>query len=502
MPLSRSPAALLMALVGLAVALRAPNLIDRDLWGDELIQYQISSAPSLPEVFSRLRLLDRNPPGYALLAHAALCLHHSDAMLRLPAVAGGMGAVVLAWYAGKLWLGLRGAVLLAALNAVAPSYVFYSCEARPYSLGIAAILWFLLCLGRFRRRATPSRAAFLAASATAAISVQYANLIAVAVVLTVTAAFSLASGRLTLRTAALGGAIAATTALAAALNIFAFMCPQIATHGTGNSDFLAPYFFELGSYASLKTFLTTNLSGFIGHTTFSEYMGHLSPAWHKVSLIGLLPLAGVLAAALRRGTQAKLIAALSLSTFLAFVLLAGVGAHPFGAVRHTLPLTPLLYLLYATGMVLLRRYVVSRAASGLAFLLLVVQMLTADAALVPGYMRFDYRMMQAHIAGKRRPREWVVVTGPLASPGLKHLSGSDRWDQVPWFYVPHSPRTPHEAAEIRGLLKEAFKNSSGIWFVEDLAPATDLRAFGAHCEETCTLSGVVASHWKQHVDRR
>ena len=60
---------------------------------------------------------------------------------------------------------------------------------------------------------------------------------------------------------------------------------------------------------------------------------------------------------------------MTLTQDLAFVGMAGTGLHPFGGIRHCLPLTPVLFLLASAGIVQLFRYT-PRGADLVVFLLL------------------------------------------------------------------------------------------------------------------------------------
>ncbi|HVA45755.1 MAG TPA: glycosyltransferase family 39 protein, partial [Pirellulales bacterium] len=287
-----SPALVLVGIAALALLLRLPNYASRDLWDDELIQYHICTAPSLAEMFQSLVRSDRNPPGFALLARAALQFSDSDMMLRLPSLLGGMGAVVLAWYAGKSWLGTQGAAVTAAIAAVCPTYIFFSREARPYSVGLCAVYAYLVCLNAFRNGPSLRKAVLLGSVSAAAISVQYANIPLVGVTLATAAVVSFLSGQRNWRSLGCWGLVAVVAAGAVAIDVARFLVPQVSVHGTGKTDFLRTYFFDLASLRSACEFIPHSTAGFLSHISLTEMM---APGWQPVCLLGWLPLAaGVL----------------------------------------------------------------------------------------------------------------------------------------------------------------------------------------------------------------
>lgn len=505
----------------LALVLRLPNYLSRDIWDDELIQYQISAASSLSEMFQTLVRLDRNPPGYALLARAALWFSDSDAMLRLPSLVAGIATVVLAWQAGKCWLDRQAAAIAAVLTAACPLYVFFSREARPYSVGLCAIYGYLICLQRFRMAPSLGRALLLGAVASGAVGVQYANVLVVGATLGIAAVYELATSNRSSRRLSLWGTAAVIPAAAVALNVWLFLVPQVTAHGTGKTDFLQPHFFDLSGLPAAGDFIPRSTAGFLGHLSLTEMT---AANWRTAAIIGWLPLAaGALLAFHRepgvRQTEdglprpsslerdgpgrpscrdARLLAILTLTTLAAFLLAAGTGAHPFGAVRHALPLSPLIFLLYAAGLTALhRRRGCSRLAGWGAALLLLVQMGVADAEVLPCYHRFDYRCMKEYVDARRASNEVVLVAGYWVTAKYQHLSGSTETAQPPWYYVPISPMPDlAKLPAIKTLVDYSLAQSAGLWVIEieDCLPYFDLGNQGL-VSESHSMTGIRATHW-------
>jgi hypothetical protein len=142
---------LILLAVVLGAYLRLEGLGERSLWRDELCTWRVSRmdlaesmrwGPELtkPPLYQlALRVLTRDP-------------HPSEAMLRLPAAACGLLVVVVGWWLGRLgggrWVGAAMA-LLCALNGL---QIYYSQEARPYSMLLLGCmlttgLWYHLVIG-------------------------------------------------------------------------------------------------------------------------------------------------------------------------------------------------------------------------------------------------------------------------------------------------------------------------------------------------------------------
>jgi uncharacterized membrane protein len=126
----------LFAAVAAGAALRFGFLSHQSLWTDEAATRHIVLAPSIGDVWSRVRATESTPPlSYYLMwlvAHAVGS--RSDAVLRLvPAVAGTL-TIPAAYAAMRRALGTRVALTLAWMCAVSPVLLWYSLDARAYAL--------------------------------------------------------------------------------------------------------------------------------------------------------------------------------------------------------------------------------------------------------------------------------------------------------------------------------------------------------------------------------
>lgn len=201
------PWAFSAVLVALAFILRTGRLGD-SVWFDELWSTRIKLGDLWDLVVSTLG--DYHPPGYALLMFAWIhTFGDSEWSVRMLPLLAGVATVWLTYRIGRLAFdeatGRIGAVLL----AVAAAHVWYSQEARAYSLNVCLIALAALALMELRQRPEARAwAALLAVTLAVLPLIHYYNL--VVVVLLAWAVRSLpARLRHRLLTAAAGGTIAA-----------------------------------------------------------------------------------------------------------------------------------------------------------------------------------------------------------------------------------------------------------------------------------------------------
>ncbi len=288
---------------------RLPLLAGRPLWFDEIQTLEIAKGP----VLEKLATADRMPPAHALVVSALLHAGDDEWLLRLPSFLAGVASIAVAFVAGKRWSSARAGVILAALVAISPPFVFYSREARPYSLGLLAIFALLA--------AAPGRGVVsLALASAASVLTLWTSAVVVFFV-------QLAVARRDRRTLlALGGT--ALLVLPAALLL---LPAQLGTRGAGGG-FLESAFYRPGDALSFARANVPALGGWV-------VCGVPAP------IVALL-LAVCAFSALGRGR----LVLVALGPFVALLAAAGLHAHPFGPIRHCLPLAPGLFLLAACGL--------------------------------------------------------------------------------------------------------------------------------------------------------
>jgi len=127
----------LAAAVLVAAALRFRGLGRTSLWSDELVSWWAASGEGVGEVISRCVSCMATPPLSFLVEHVALRLAGaSEWALRLPSALAGVAAVVVIFAAGRRMFGVAAGLAAAFLLAIHPVHLWFSTDARPYSLAI------------------------------------------------------------------------------------------------------------------------------------------------------------------------------------------------------------------------------------------------------------------------------------------------------------------------------------------------------------------------------
>jgi len=140
----RTPQLALLALTGLAFALRSHDLAGRSLWWDESLSlhrtgrdliYALSNVIALADNASTLETIDNHPPLYFVLLYLfRQTAGDSEFALRFLSVAASVLLVPLLWATGRRLLGQEAGLLAALVGAVSPMFLWYGQEARMYTL--------------------------------------------------------------------------------------------------------------------------------------------------------------------------------------------------------------------------------------------------------------------------------------------------------------------------------------------------------------------------------
>lgn len=136
--------ALLVMFIALAFARGVYRLGFNSLWWDESLSLQRANY-DLPDILSnkiiltdavrQVITLDNHPPLYFLLLHFVVKLAgQSEFALRFPSLAFSVLTVSLLYTVGKHLFDRRAGLLAALLGAISPLYLWYSHEARMYTM--------------------------------------------------------------------------------------------------------------------------------------------------------------------------------------------------------------------------------------------------------------------------------------------------------------------------------------------------------------------------------
>lgn len=160
------------------------------LWFDEIATLVVSVRHPLSRILTEFPGVNQHPL-YSVLAHGTVSLFgEAPWSLRLPAVAFGVAAVWVAWDVGRAWLGRSVALLAAFLLATSSHHVWFSQNARGYTMLATFTLASTAALLRFGASPTRARAAIYVATAVAGVFTHLTMaFVLVAHVVTVTAAW-------------------------------------------------------------------------------------------------------------------------------------------------------------------------------------------------------------------------------------------------------------------------------------------------------------------------
>jgi O-antigen/teichoic acid export membrane protein len=124
--------AIVAGLIAVGVGIRV--VADRSLWLDEATSWYQSQLP-FPALIEDLRTTDVHPPLYGILLW--LTVHvtgESELGLRALSIAAGAGLIAMLFVTGRAMFDRRTGLIAATLGTLAPILIWYSGEARMYSL--------------------------------------------------------------------------------------------------------------------------------------------------------------------------------------------------------------------------------------------------------------------------------------------------------------------------------------------------------------------------------
>lgn len=149
----------------LGCALRIAGLGSPGLWVDEAYTMLVARLP-LDQMFAQLRADEAPPLFYLVQRPFAASQHGGELMARIvPAIAGVL-TLVLAWMVARRW-STRAATFAAWTFAASSMAVFYSRQARSYSMLHALVLVLLGAALRYRERPGTGSASVLVLSSAA-----------------------------------------------------------------------------------------------------------------------------------------------------------------------------------------------------------------------------------------------------------------------------------------------------------------------------------------------
>ncbi len=450
-------------LVALAFALRLYRIHWHAIWNDEAYSVYLAQL-GLAEM-AAATAADIHPPLYYGLLHYWLMLAGSgEFAVRCLSAVPGVLAVPLLYALGRQ-LGGRGlGVATGAVAALSPFLVFYSQEARMYTLLVA----FVTAAGFFAWKATqllPARAwlpGYVLASALA-LYTHFYSLLAIA---GFNAAYLLLAlpasrgrrGEATLAglgRSAPGGALRALlTWLGAQLALLLIFAPWLPVLLQKEREYFSP-----GRGTPLDKMAVDAARAFAAGEALLE--GALD--WYVVASWGLAALGVVLAALLaRRGRVPRLtarggaFAALWLLTCFAAIALLSAGKRDF-APRYLAAGLPAFHLLLGLGLLALYRLWRPLPLLGAAVLLAGSYLALGPLRLDPNNMHADHRAAISELEAQARPGDVVVLNAFYTFPVFRYYSRGD----LPHVGLPAT--SPPDRAATERALQDLAGRYERIW---------------------------------------
>lgn len=128
-------AQILLSLTLIGCVLRLFNLGFNSLWLDEASTYSFAKL-SIPEIWQATTAGEFNPPLFYWIEHIMLTFGNNEVILRFVPAILGILTIPLVYYIGKEFVDRNVGIIAAALCTVSPFLLFYSQEARAYSMGL------------------------------------------------------------------------------------------------------------------------------------------------------------------------------------------------------------------------------------------------------------------------------------------------------------------------------------------------------------------------------
>ena len=136
---------MLLLIVLLGSVLRFSGLSQQSLWLDELYSWKSANFNSLSQVIEYGKR-DIHPPGYAIvLYYIEKFIGDSETALRLPSAICGVLSIIVIYFLGLRYYSYKESLISSALMAFLWCPVYYSQEARMYSMMLLFTLTTMYC---------------------------------------------------------------------------------------------------------------------------------------------------------------------------------------------------------------------------------------------------------------------------------------------------------------------------------------------------------------------
>ncbi len=444
----------LLIVVLLAFALRVYRLGAPAIWWDESLSLyragrDLGTLLSNTILIQNVVTVDTLPPLYFVLLHFLVAAFGtSEFALRYLSVMANVATVPLLYVLGRRLLsplpapqGQAGAgvgLAAASLAAVAPFYVWYAQEARPYALVLFLSALAVYALMRAFAGGRPVARGWLwvyILSAAAALYTHYYALFLIPFHVVLIAIFVWHSRRL-------GWVLVPALPLVSAL----FLVPPVTASLVGNAS-AGPYF------VPLDVILRDLLNSFsVGITMDAARALWIDAALLVLFVIGLF---GFGMWDVRVGP-----------IILAYIFIPALGVFAASFIRplyqnsrYLIAISPAFYLGVAAGLVVLARRWKLLALTGAAVFLVGATVSLNQLYFDPGFGKDDHRAWAEYLGERVQPGDFLILDSPHVEELFKYYAR----DRVSWMSLPLLNAASPEADE--AAVREAYRRHARVWFL-------------------------------------
>lgn len=450
---------LLCVSVIIGSALRLYHLGTQSLWGDEaLTVLSYTSGDSLSDLLSHIWQNAFHPPLYFAIVHYWYLLGDSEFMLRLPSAFFGVGAIPLVYILARRFFHDTVAGFSSLIMAVSPFHVWYSQEARMYSLLVLLALASMLFFDRTRTTRRASDFVLYVVFTALCLYTHMAALLLVAAQSAIVLSNLVTNWRRSLPWIGVQ-----------ALILMAFV-PWMINFAVANrsASGVAPIGSEredspLHLGYSLFTFavgysLGPSVSTLHALSPGEAISSHLPAIVISASVFGvLIGVGAVMAFRLNRPAFQTLIAYISVPFFLSAVsmLVPGISLNPRYLIVAIIPF----YVLLALGVMACMRVAILRSIPPAAAAILGLSLY--NYYFLPAYAKQDIRSAAALVNTRARPGDVVIISSiELGGPFIYYLERHD----LPYHGYPRRGG-PVDSASISKDLSGLLAGKKRVWLI-------------------------------------
>ena len=456
----------ILALTLLACALRVYHLEAQSLWSDEglsLYRARLTLAQNLSNVIvvpPNVPTQDTNPPFYfVLLSLVRAVAGESDYALRFLSMLAGVALVPLLYATGRRLFSVRTGVLAALLGALSPFLVWYSQEARMYTLLAALSLTSVYLLlrvtdlpgtspdtnsapGALKRKRWPGW-------------ISWAIVTAAALYTHFTAFFLLPLEALIVLGWLIRSRRREALWVVAALLVVAL---PIALYGLSRALQAADPGFKFRPLDSIAEEVWSAFS--IGRTNET-----FQPLWAVAPALAIFVIGGIGGLFQRSKRIMPVLLGLAFVFVPFFVFYAATFIQPlFTGSRHLTLIASPFYLLVANGLSVTWRRLRILSVAALSWIVVMMLIWLRVQFFDPAYLKDDMRSAAQTIATRSTAEDVVVVQDAISSFVFAHYyTGA-----APWTIIPTYPSLDVDAALSEFQVRA--QSAQRVWFVTDPTP--------------------------------